>query len=374
MGVGNTNRLSATTLNKYLKKPVRPLTRKSVIFGMMVTKGKVKWKDGALALKWNVETNRRTLNPITGAEHRTSFQQDYPVIALEMDWAMWEMGLSINIVEKLKNQNAGDAQWLDLVQRVVEKGSEDATTDLQTKFWQDGNATGCGGFMGMESFLGHSGLVSSSFLCAPHDEYCGKDTDLGTFGGSWTGTYPDGSGPYSYNVLSPTIVDYCDTNQLAHGTVAANYNTWENSWQYAVNALVTTLGTLQDAEPDVIVMNRQMYAQACDSLVGKQQLTIGDPNSDLVKLGHKVRNYNGVDLVYEYGVRDETNDKDAVGYAINFDHVYLTSLLPQLIATEEDHDIVTSDDLKKIMVSLQAVWESPAYFGKLYPQTELYGS
>jgi hypothetical protein len=201
------------------------------------------------------------------------------------------------------------------------------------------------------------------WACNPSQTYAGVSTALGNKVNDWSHdntaeAWPMGDYSEGYNYNSPLMVDY-NATQFTPSDGTAN-RSWSTQWQGAFNALVTYMGLLHDMPVELVVWHGDLERQAKDSLVGNQRFIVSD-SSPTRALGFKSLEYNGVETMSEWGV------PNGMGFALNFEKMSLKNWQSQLIEKEDDHDIVTSDDLHKLDNYSQLICDSAGFFGALVP-------
>jgi hypothetical protein len=399
---GFTARVQTSTINFWIKQVIEPIYRKSVVMGFLKSKGRMKMKSGGTALSWPVRFYRRKIrNILLGATQR-SFPNTSTEVHASLPWYGYDMGESIQKIEKLINQNAGPSQIYDLVRRTVEALAGDFTEDLRLRLWGDGTQTGTD-LMGILSLIGgsatpndgiYNGLGSYYLVCDngvnanlarvgatgyagtaegyfsgfPTQTYAGLSTTLGnrvndwTNGGNTTVCWPAGYFSPSFNFWSPLMVDYNNVGFDPDPAVSTTAHVWKSQWQEAFNAMTSYLGILQKQPVDMVVLNTELLRKAKDSLIGTQRIVVTD-TSEARSLGFKSLEYNGCEMIDEYGV------PVGMGVGMTWDKLEWHSLQGQLIERTEDTDIVTSENLYLLDSYGQLKCESPANFGFLLPIT-----
>jgi hypothetical protein len=330
MGIDTGARINTSTLNFWIRKKIEPIFRSSFLMGALKTHGRISYNNGGRNIVWFPRFRRRTINAGTG--YPASFT--FPATNVRRE------GTAI----------------FKLAQELVGQMLDDFMEDLRLKLYLDGVAN-ANDLMGLESWFGNTGsVISNSIAVDPSDTYAGLSTVLGNYGGDWTADsgngWPTGTGDTEYHAWSPLMVDY--TNASWTGTS----DTWANSWQEAIRYMVTYQEQLQKSPPDVLLLNGELLRQAKDSLIDIQRLQVTS-NSKYASLGTKTLDFEGLEMVAEYGV------PDAVAYGLRFDNLELRSMQSSLIEKTTDNDITTSEDLIALDSYLQLVCESPAYQAKL---------
>ena len=391
-----TARISTSTINKYVKQEIAPIFRKSVLLGMLKARGRIKYKVGGLNIVWPVRYLRRPIRNILGAVTSTSFPNTSTKIQATMPWAAYDMGESIAKLEKLVNQGS-EVQIYNLYESVLKELLADFTEQWRLRLWQDGTQA-TGELMGILSMFGGSstptvdgiyngagtytastgrdgaynattgtGGTSAWWCCnaSNNTTYAGVSTALGAKVNDYsnsdtTQNYPLGYFSPGYNFFSPLYIDYNSKKFVPNSQISSTRNGWDTQWQQAINALGTYQGILQNQPIDCIVLDPNLMRQAQDSTIAQQRFVVSD-SSEMRSLGFKTLEYNGVELLTEFGV------PAGMGFSLQFDKLNYYCMQSQLIERTEDTDVVTSEDLIKFDNYGQLWAESPAYFGALVP-------
>lgn len=346
-----TPRITTQLLTRIFKWRVEPIYRKSILMGLLRAKGRIKFNHTVNTIDWQARYRRQDLapiedvfRPVMGVEEPQLYQNaSLPIRG-------YKMGTSIGLMERLLS---GDRKTThaDFVGRIPKQMADDFIEGYRLDLYNDGDVNTTR-LSGIETWFNQSGLLASGYVGTPSGSYGGLSSVWADFGGEWTGVWPDGTGDAEYHFWSQMVVDI--TNALFAGTTA----TWADQWQQVINFAWEFLRTIQDTNPDVIIVAPNMIRQARDSLIGKQNLEITQ-HSDLVKLGHKTVTMNGIELASEYGV------PDATGYCLSFDKMRLVNVLGELIATEMDREIRTLQDLRVLYNVSNLQTDSPAFHAKL---------
>ena len=373
-----TARVMTSTINRYVKQEIAPIFRKSVLLGLLKARGRIKYKVGGLNIVWTVRYLRRQLRDVLGAVTATEFPNVSTKIQATMGWAAYDMGESIAKMEKLVNQGS-EVQIYNLYESVLKELLGDFTEQWRLRLWQDGTVTGTG-LMGILSMFGGSstptgdGIYSNAgsysrstaqdgttpwWCCSPNNSttYAGISTALGAKVSDYSNpntaeNYPKGSFSPGLNFFTPLYIDYNSRAFTPNPAFNTGIHCWDQQWQQAFNALTTYMGTLQKEQPNVVVLDPDLYMRAENSTIGQQRFVVTDSSETRV-LGFKSVEYNGQELLYEYGV------PSGMAFALNIDKLNYYCMQGQLIERTEDEDIVTSEDLVKFDNYGQLWAESP---------------
>lgn len=327
--------LTTTTLVKYLKKKVEPIYRRSVFMGGLKEHGCQSF--GAVNsgewMEWRPVVSRAKLVAQDPYNVQTSFPSRNRRIKLTLPWRVYGLGEKIVKFDRLANRG-NDVQFVKLVDDCVKQMASDFVEDFREKLYVDGSASATSqDIHGLQSCTGGSELVTSGYVADPDDSYAGKTTDLGDQGGTWSGTWPDGTGSTEYHCMSPIMVDVNNSGFTG--------DTWSENWQEALNFLLLYMGRLNNRDPDAVILNTEWMRQAMDSLATNDRFLV-DGNTRTSNLGHKAILYKGIELYHEYACPSD------MGFAFNWDNLELRSMQDELIGTEGDFEIDSSDQLKKL--------------------------
>ncbi len=357
MVTGNTARVDTLTLNKILAKRVEPIFTQSVLMAMLRSKGRIMYNQAEDAIRWRPRFKRHQLQPGSLNTKNRDFANINFNRKAELPIRSYDMGSSYSRFERLLSRKKGVLLY-NIVDEVTRAMGDDFVESFRLELYKDGNAGDQDTIHGLESWFSQSGLSGNGITGLPNDTYAGLLTTLGWYGGSWpTGTWPlqGTSTTPQYWAWSPLIVDYHSRQFNKDGTSVYNF---ANKWQQAINFGKTYLKVVQDTTPDICILEPELQRAAEDSLEGIQTFEVTQ-TSDLVKLGFKTLQYNGLELATEFGV------PASVGYILSMKKLALRCALPQLIGAEEDHDIRTSEDLRAISFWGNVMCDSPAFHAKL---------
>ncbi|KKL99535.1 hypothetical protein LCGC14_1813450 [marine sediment metagenome] len=355
-------RIETSAINAYTAKRIEPIYRKSVLMGMLKSRGRMNMGlSGKTACDWFPRFRRRDIVAGDGNPVSISFPSTNTRRPCSLDWINYNLGESLTKMERLTTGGDPKNVLFKIVDDVIDQLGGDFEESFRLKLFEDGNATGSKEISGLETIFSVNGVVSGSMAGDPNDNYAGQSTALGVTG-DWTPDsgdgWPTGTGDTEYNWWSPLVVDYQNSGW------EATTKTWVNTWQEAVGYAITYLSLLQTSPPDVLLLNGELLRLAKRSLQGIQRFEITQ-SSELTKLGHKTLQYEGLEIVTEYGI------PSGVGYFLNFDKLELRSLQDVLFGKADDNDITTSTELLALDFYGQLVIWAPSYFGKLAPVTAL---
>ncbi len=358
-------RVDMATLNRYIRKRVEPLYRDEPLLAMFRSRGKIT-KGHGKTVRWRPRFRRRTINPNAGDIISISFPQTATKRQAELPWRSYDLGESVTLFEQYVTEGPAETVLYRLVEETTKEVLDDFMVDFKEELYVDGNAGAANRLHGLESIFSVSGAYSGGYVGAPNDSYAGMLTTLGNYGGAWSATtWPRGTGPTEYCAWTPLVVDYTDA------LWTGDTDTWPNTWHQAMRFMTTYMRILQKKGPDLFLLDPELLLQAKHSLKSSEtfEITQNVPGK-VVNLGFSTLNFEGVELMDAYAIAGADVDNDAVGYAINFDHIGLQHLGPQLVNAFNDTDIEAGQQHRLALMSfVQMFVDTPAYFGKFKPIT-----
>ena len=87
MALNVTARVATSTINRYIKREIEPIYRKSILLGMLRAKGRMKFNVGGKNIVWDVRYLRRVIRDVLGAVTQTTFPNTSTKIMCTMGWA-----------------------------------------------------------------------------------------------------------------------------------------------------------------------------------------------------------------------------------------------------------------------------------------------
>lgn len=348
------SRVVNTTISNYIRGEEVNILRNRKLTAMLKSKGRITMNWAGDDMNWKVRYKRA---PMTGyADTDTlTFQRRDRWKTARLGWRGYSATDAMTKQERLKNR--GVQAIINVYSQIAQSLLDDMQEGFSDELYIDGNATGNSKKMhGIESFCG-SGSVGT-LVAAPDDSFAGLDTDLGGYGGTWTGTWPTGVGDANYDFWSPLLVNYTGS-----GWSAAT-KTWPNTCVEALRfAIIKSMkNKTEKGKLDVFFLNDELYRQFLGLLETKQRIAIqsNTSNSTLLKLGFTdVQNFDGIDITYEYGTPAD------VGYGINCDQMEIRSMQSQLFVPDgPEYDIASKSWRFAIDFFGNAVW-NPRYHVKL---------
>jgi hypothetical protein len=348
--------VTARALNAYIREKIGPMLRKRYLLRESEKRGRWTMDKHGEQIEWRPTFKRRSATAMDVNPTAFSFPSVNRERIAKLPWRAYGHSESVNKFDRLAT--SGEGAFFKKVEDKTNQLTEEFVETLCDEMYNDGNASGNKGWHGLESIFAVNSTISGVPVGDPNDLYAQLYTNLGYYGGSWSTTdlWPTGEGSTEYHAWSPIVVDWA--NEL-FGT---GTNKWTDNWQEACNYLLTYQGILNKQAPDVLLMNAELMRIARDSLKSIQKLEVTENKSE-INIGPDGLSYNGTKFEAEYGVPADT------AYAITFDKIELWSMQGQLIHTETDADISTSQDLIALDSYSQWIYRMPSALGKLYAIT-----
>lgn len=334
--MSNWSRVVNSTTRKYVREVENNLMRNRKLLALLKQKGRITYGWSGTEMEWPVEYKRNTLDGYTGGD-TLAFSRKERIKKAVLGWRGYSMTDAMDKTERL--QNSGTEAIIKVYSQIATNLVKDIEEAFSEELYINGYlAANAKRFHGIESIFGYtnSGFNVSNYVLAASQTYAGLNTQLGAYGGTWSGAWPTGRGTTEYDYWTPLIVNYGSTSF----TPATN-NDWAHSGHLAMRYGIikskrnkSTRGAL-----DLITIDDEMYRQYLSVLDEKERIII-QKNADrsaLVKLGFTdVVNLDGTDITYEYG------SPENVGYGWNFSEMEIRSLQDQLFEPDgPDYDIAT---------------------------------
>ncbi|GAF77485.1 unnamed protein product, partial [marine sediment metagenome] len=282
MALSAWERVSVSTLNRHVKKLTEPIYRKRILMAMFRKMGRIKYNCSGKKFDWRVQFKLPEATPIAGDMQPRSPQRRSLYRTAELPWRGKEVSEAISKFEKLQNQ--GDEALFKLVANATENLSKGMVNGFHLDLYNDGNASGTSGekIHGLNSW--HACTDSGARAATAADSYANLDTTLGAYGGSWTGTYPEGhcNDCPEYEAWSPLNVDYTDAAWKADGI------TWADTGPEALRWAIHHQDK-RDYPLDVIILDGSMMIDFKNALTDKERITVsrGAAGSLAIEMGFK---------------------------------------------------------------------------------------
>jgi hypothetical protein len=324
------SRIVNTTISRYIREEENNVLRNRKLTAMLKSKGRISMNWSGTDMVYRVRYRRGPMQGYADTDTLTFPRRDRWKTAT-LPWRGYSLTDSMTKAERLKNK--GTEAIINIYDQIARSLMDDMEEAFGDEFYIDGNAAGNAKRMhGIESFLAGT-AQAGNFVGVANDSFAGLSTQLGSYGGSWSGTWPTGTGDTHYDFWTPLIVD--TTNTAWAGTT----KDWKTNCieQLRYGILKTQKNRTKKGRMDVVFLNDEMYRQFLGILDEKQRVLIQSnmSNSTLIKLGFTdVQNFDGVDITYEYGTPAN------VGYGMNTEQMEVRSMQSQLFVPDgPDYDI-----------------------------------
>ena len=336
MPFGQNSYHANVTINRYIREVTKAIMRKRVLLAMLQSKGRVTNNLSGKLVDWKVKYKRSPMSPFTDGDSIVFTRQEKHKTA-QLPMRSYVVSQSMNKSDKLMNagKEAIVKKYSDMVKEILD--------DIRDQFSEqliqvDGNAAGnTDRIHGLESVFSATNNASA-LVGTNNDTYAGLATTRGTYGGSWTGTWPDGYGDSQYDFWTPLVVNYNSTLAAASGGWSPTTKTWAQTCIEALRfAIINTQRNSTDL--DFFLLEKNLYRQALDKIDDTERLLV-QRNQDvgMTKLGFRGINVDGVDIYWEVGLTS------GVGYGLCMDELELMSWQSQLFASNSDFNLETVSD------------------------------
>ena len=337
------SRVVNTTIRKYVRGEEVAVLRNRKLTALLLDRGRVKFNDSGEQLDWKVRYKRAPLFGYADSDTLTFSRRNRWKTAL-LPWRGYATTDSITKKERLMNKSTeAIVKLYDSITKVLMEDIEDQFCD---ELYIDGNASGNSKRMhGVESFLADNdqtfnvstGAARSQNAADPAgvaaDTYAGLNTAQANFGGTWSGSWPSGTGDAHYDFWSPLLVNYTST--------AFTGSTWAANAKDAIRYMIimSQKNKSRRGMLDLVLLTNDLFRQFLDIADDAERFISrpGRTEGSLAKLGFTdMVNFDGAEVTWEYGV------PSAVGYGFNVDKLTLHSLQNQLFVPEgPDFDIAS---------------------------------
>jgi hypothetical protein len=325
-----TARVIATTTSQFLRDEEVNILRNRRLTALIQARGRIKYNQSGKDLEWRVRYKRVPIQGYADADTLAFPRRDRWKVA-RLPWRGYAITDSASKMETLMNR--GTEAIIKIYSQIAESLKDDMEDQFGEELFLDGNlSANAKRIHGLESFFGAT-LASSVKAATPNDTYAGLSTVLGTYGGAWSGTWPDGRGDSHYDFWSPIIVQYL---QNAFGVTDGN--TWAENCLRAIRFGLRSAGRNKGRRGmvDLVLLSGSMYEDVMNALDDKQRIIVNrGRKGGLVDMGFSdVITIDGAELTWEYGI------PDGVGYGLNVDDIELLSMQGQLFVPDgPDWDI-----------------------------------
>ena len=340
------SRIVNTTIREYVRTESINTLRNRKLTALMRERGRVTMNHSGEQLDWKVRYKRAPLFGFADADTLTFSRRNRWKTAV-LPWRGYASTDSMTKKERLMNKSV--EAIVNVYSNVAKILLEDIEDNFCDEMYIDGNAAGNSKRMhGVESFLADDGTNTVNIstnadraynaadrVGAPGDTYAGLLTNRGNYGGTWSGSWPNGTGDAHYDFWSPALVS---ANSTDYGSAT---DTWagqaEALMRYGI--IKAQKNKSRKGQLDLILLNSQYYEDFLARIETKERFVSrpGRNEGSLAKLGFTdTVNWDGVEVTWEYGVPAST------GYGFNIDEMELCSLQKQLFVPEgPDFDIAS---------------------------------
>jgi hypothetical protein len=364
-----------STIRNYIREEEVNILRNRKLTALLKKRGRITFNWSGTAMDWKVRYRRTPLTGFADGDTVTFSRQGHDKTAV-LDWRGYSAADAMTKGEYLMNR--GTEAIIKLFDSRNKRLLEDVEDQFGQQFYIDGTAAGNTKLLhGIESFMGNSGAVSANGNATPSGSFAGLSCIPGNYGGTWTGTWPNGRGDPEYDFWAPIIVDVGNTLFVPGGTTPGSTNElWgfrdSNNNSVAVEAVSYAIikgkkSPSARGQLDLFFLNDEAYRQYLPGLRSKERILVNNAESELVKLGFgDVVQQDGKDITWEYGL-----PAGVIGYGLNLDQMELRSQQAQVWVPEGP----SFDDASKtwrwsIDFFGNVVW-NPKFFVKLLNVTNV---
>lgn len=349
------SRVLSTTIRNYLREVEINVLRNRRLPAMLKDKGRITYNWSGEQMEWRVQYRRVPMIGYADMDVVQFSRQDRWKIA-NLDWRGYSISDAMSKKEKLMNKS--DEAIIKIYSETTERLVEDVEDQFAEEYYLDGTtAANAKRMHGLESFF--SGANSTGVLAGygnPTNTFAGLVTTPGNYGGSWSGSWPDGRGDPHYDFWAPIIVDYTASTAWSSG------NTWAANCTQVVRAGIIKAQRVKarKGQLDFIMTTDTLYRQFLDKASANERIVVDrGEKSKLVSLGFKdVINWDGIDITWEYGIPAN------VAYGLNCSMMETRSLQEQLFLNDgPDYDPVTKTWRFAVDMFGNSVW-NPRHFVK----------
>ena len=374
------NRVIQTTISEFLLGAENNTIRNRKFLALCKAKGRITFNHSGTDLNWGIRYKQRAIAGYADGDSIQFARSDNHKRA-SLPWRGYTMNDMVTKKEKLMNR--GKPALIKYVSELVESMMEDFTDRFHGQLYNDGNAAGNSKFMhGFDSFASTYVKNPGGFVALPNNTYGTLSTALGTYGGSWTGTWPTGAGDTEYDFWSPILVDYSNSGW------PQTTQTWDNTCHDAIRYGLIK-GKRNDSLKgmvDVVMLDQELYRKWLAILDLKERMMVNPGSGSdtgqgkaarptLRNLGFgDVQNFEGAEVTWEFNVpvasvAGTVAATDLQGYGFNFDELELCSLQDRLFVSEGPYyDESTLSDRFAIHMFGNMKF-NPRYFVKWVPST-----
>lgn len=349
-------RVVNTTLTNYLKKREVNTLRNRKLTALLEKDGRVSFGWSGKEVEWRVQYRELEMGTGYADMGPVSFARTDVLQLARLPWRGYIFGEAVSKKEKLMNK--GKEAIVNLLSETPKIMMSSMDNQFAEEFYVDGNAAGNTlKIHGIESFLGTTGSVAAdNKTIPPSDTFADLSTILGNYGGTWTGSWPDGVGDPEYDFWSPLIC-------YSLGTGWADGALWSLNALEILRFAIIALQRNKSKEGmmNLVMLPGGMYREFLNLMSIKERVEIsrGEKSSALISMGFSgVTNFDGVDVTWEYGLPDANT-----GYFFNTNHMELRSLNDRLFVLEGPFWDETTQTMRFTMEFFGNATYNPRYFG-----------
>lgn len=317
-------RLTAT-LSKYLKGKVDAFERKSPLWALMKSDGRMVYGGSGNKIEWNMQVKLPTTSVYTDMQTRTFVRHDL-LKRLTLDYIAYDCTGAVSKLDMLANR--GNEQMTNLLQTEVDGIAKSMENKLLADFYYDiaDDANRLAGFGSWENV----GSSLSNGVFNGSGTYAGLSTVLGDLGGSapTSGTWPNGvTETPQYDAHTPL---HLSSTSTAFGASA----TWEaNALNILRNAVLwASKNSRGEGKPTLFVTTQDYMSKLFALLEARERLSIQSATPKLAKFGFNTITYYGLECVDDYWC------PAATGHGLNMDALELHSMQPDVFSPLEKKD------------------------------------
>lgn len=339
------SRVIGTTIVNHLREEELATFRKFKIWSMLESSGNVVMNQSGRGMDWNVRYRNAPVTGNTGDTPRT-FSRVNMWKRAELPWRGFSAQDAIFRRELLENR--GQQALVDVASKMAERLKESMEQHLSYQPYRDGDASGAeNDFHGMLSFLNYtkgvtidesgSGFAPTKVNATtgtdrfgyPEDTYAGLNTKLGYYGGGKIDSDDDQTWPHTpvdpeADFYSPIICNY--NGDFTESGAAGN---WKTNCIFALREgiLGAQRNDTKEAAIDMVVLDRNMYAQLLNSYRADERIMVTKENG-LKALGFDAISVDGVEVTSEYAC------PAGLGFGLSIGNIELRCLENQLFVAE----------------------------------------
>jgi hypothetical protein len=366
------SRVVNTTIREYIKGEEPNVLRNRKLTALLRERGRITFNHSGEQLDWKVRYRRAPLTGFADSDTLTFSRQNRWKTAV-LPWRGYASTDSMTKKERLMNKSV--AQIVNIYENVAKLLMEDIEDNFEDELYIDGNAAAnTKRLHGAESALGDAantmditsttGAERSENVAdkaaAPNDTYAGLVTRVGNYGGTWAGSWPDGTGDSHFDFWSPTMVN---PDSTAFGGATDDFaGQGDEAMRYLI--IRSQKNKSRRGQLDLILLNSAFYEQLLNIIDGRERFISrpGRNEGSLAKLGFTdVVSFDGVEVTWCYGVTADT------GYGFNVDEMELCSLQSQLFVPEGPDFDIASQSWRFSIDMYGNLKLNPRCLGKIFP-------